>query len=73
MEVVVEHNLNKRDAAFNVPGVKAIALNTTHANRVKENVDMTHVDIPVRFWKHWNHENLFLSTTCNGFNQSRSE
>lgn len=37
--------------AFNVPGVKSIALNTTHANRVKENMKMLDVDIPMQFWK----------------------
>lgn len=37
--------------AFNVPGVKSIALNTTHANRVKKNIDMVNVDIPIQFWE----------------------
>lgn len=36
--------------AFNVPGVKSIALNTTHASRVKENTEMLDVDIPLKFW-----------------------
>jgi D-threo-aldose 1-dehydrogenase len=37
--------------AFNVPGVKSIALNTSHADRVTENVDMINADIPVQFWE----------------------
>lgn len=36
--------------ASNVPGVKSIALNTTHAGRVKENIDMANVNIPLQFW-----------------------
>ena len=37
--------------ALNVPGVKSIALNTTDAHRVKENMDMTSAEIPVEFWE----------------------
>jgi D-threo-aldose 1-dehydrogenase len=37
--------------ASNVPGVKSIALNTTDTKRVKENMEMTNVEIPVEFWK----------------------
>ncbi|HTM90835.1 MAG TPA: aldo/keto reductase, partial [Flavisolibacter sp.] len=37
--------------ALNVPGVKSIALNTTDATRVKENIDMANVKIPVEFWE----------------------
>ncbi len=36
--------------ALNVPGVKSIALNTTHARRVKENIDMGNAIVPVEFW-----------------------
>jgi len=36
--------------ALNVPGVKSIALNTTEAGRVKENLDMISVEIPAEFW-----------------------
>lgn len=36
--------------AFNVPGVKSIALNTSHASRVKENIDMGNAIVPVEFW-----------------------
>ena len=36
--------------ALNVPGVKSIALNTTDASRVKENIDMANAIIPVDFW-----------------------
>jgi len=37
--------------ALHVPGVKSIALNTTHAKRVKENMDMATVKLPVEFWE----------------------
>jgi D-threo-aldose 1-dehydrogenase len=36
--------------ALNVPGVKSIALNTTDTKRVKENVEMANVEIPLEFW-----------------------
>jgi len=36
--------------ALNVPGVKSIALNTTDAKRVKENLEMASIKIPVEFW-----------------------
>jgi D-threo-aldose 1-dehydrogenase len=36
--------------ALNVPGVKSIALNTTDAKRVKENVEMARVELPFEFW-----------------------
>jgi D-threo-aldose 1-dehydrogenase len=37
--------------ALNVPGVKSIALNTTDVKRVKENLDMASVELPVEFWE----------------------
>jgi len=37
--------------ALNVRGVKSIALNTTNAKRVKENIDLASVHIPESFWK----------------------
>jgi D-threo-aldose 1-dehydrogenase len=37
--------------AFNVPGVKSIALNTTHANRVQSNLAMIDANIPMQFWQ----------------------
>lgn len=37
--------------AFNVPGVKSIALNSTHAKRIRENIDMVNAKIPVQFWR----------------------
>ena len=37
--------------ALNVPGVKSIALNTTDVKRVKENLEMANVAIPVEFWQ----------------------
>ena len=36
--------------ALNVPGVKSIALNTTDAKRVKENIEMARLEIPFEFW-----------------------
>ncbi|MEO7046776.1 MAG: aldo/keto reductase [Ferruginibacter sp.] len=36
--------------ALNVPGVKSIALNTSHAKRVKANLAMPTVKIPIEFW-----------------------
>lgn len=44
--------------AFRVPGVKSIALNTTSAKRVKENMDLVHVEIPTAFWKALNARHL---------------
>lgn len=37
--------------SLNVPGVKSIALNTTNAKRVKENLEIIHAEIPVEFWE----------------------
>lgn len=37
--------------ALKFPGVESVALNTTSANRVKENVQMLHCDIPRQFWE----------------------
>ncbi|MEO8174453.1 MAG: aldo/keto reductase [Sediminibacterium sp.] len=37
--------------ALNVPGVKSIALNTTDVKRVKENLELAAVEIPVEFWE----------------------
>jgi D-threo-aldose 1-dehydrogenase len=37
--------------ALQVPGVKSIALNTTHAKRVKENIDMVNNPMPGGFWE----------------------
>lgn len=37
--------------AIKVPGVGSIALNTTHASRVKQNIEMVNADIPVQFWQ----------------------
>lgn len=35
--------------SLNAPGVISIALNTTNPHRVKENVDMAHIKVPVEF------------------------
>jgi D-threo-aldose 1-dehydrogenase len=37
--------------ALNVPGVTSIALNTTSAHRIKENIEMANAVIPADFWK----------------------
>lgn len=37
--------------ALNVPGVKSIALNTTDVKRVKENLELAMVEIPLEFWE----------------------
>jgi D-threo-aldose 1-dehydrogenase len=37
--------------ALNIPGIDSVALNTTSAKRVKENINMVHVKIPERFWE----------------------
>lgn len=44
--------------AVNIPGVNSIALNTTHANRVRENIDMVNHKIPITFWKEMKERNL---------------
>lgn len=37
--------------SFRVPGVRAIALSTSHAKRVKENVSLVQRQLPPTFWK----------------------
>jgi len=44
--------------ALHVPGVKSIALNTTHANRVQSNLDMINVNIPMQFWQELKNKKL---------------
>ena len=44
--------------ALHVPGVKSIALNTTHAYRVKENIGLIQVNIPAQFWQALKSRNL---------------
>ncbi|MCU7552249.1 aldo/keto reductase [Chitinophagaceae bacterium LB-8] len=36
--------------ALKVPGVASVALNTTAQKRVKENIDLASIEIPVEFW-----------------------
>jgi D-threo-aldose 1-dehydrogenase len=54
-EICKQFNIRPAEAcvqfALNVPGVKSIALNTTDTRRVKENMDMANVEIPVEFWE----------------------
>jgi D-threo-aldose 1-dehydrogenase len=44
--------------ALNVPGVRSIALNTTHASRVQSNLAMIDADIPKAFWKELRNRDL---------------
>ena len=44
--------------ALNVPGVKSIALNTTHADRVQSNMQMVQANIPIEFWQELKSRNL---------------
>lgn len=44
--------------ALRVPGVRSIALNTTHAGRVEENIQMANVELPVEFWRALEDRNL---------------
>lgn len=37
--------------ALNIPGINSVALNTTSAKRVKENIEMVQVKIPKKFWE----------------------
>jgi D-threo-aldose 1-dehydrogenase len=37
--------------ALSVPGVKSIAMNTTDAKRVQQNVDMASIELPASFWE----------------------
>jgi D-threo-aldose 1-dehydrogenase len=37
--------------ALNVSGINSVALSTTSAKRVKENMEIVHVRIPVEFWE----------------------
>jgi len=37
--------------ALNIPGIKSVALNTTSVKRVKENIEMVDVKIPLEFWE----------------------
>jgi D-threo-aldose 1-dehydrogenase len=43
---------------LNAPGVKSIALNTTNALRVKDNVAMTDIQIPGDFWQEMQEKGL---------------
>ena len=44
--------------AYNVPGVKSIALNTTHPDRVQSNLEMIDADIPLQFWQELKNKKL---------------
>lgn len=53
--------------AYNVPGVKSIALNTTHANRVQTNLQMINANIPLQFWQELKNKNLIDAGTVSWF------
>ncbi len=44
--------------AINIPGVKSIALNSSHPQRVKENLQMADAVIPAAFWNRMKEEGL---------------
>lgn len=54
--------------AYNVPGVKSIALNTTHAHRVQLNLEMIDAHIPVEFWSDLKNKNLIEMDVVSNFN-----
>ncbi|HLP38148.1 aldo/keto reductase [Lacibacter sp.] len=54
--------------AYNVPGVKSIALNTTHAHRVQSNLQMIDAHIPVEFWSELKNKNLIEVDFVSNFN-----
>ena len=53
--------------AYNVPGVKSIALNTTHAHRVQSNLEMIDAHIPVEFWKELEYKKLIETDVVSWF------
>lgn len=61
-EICKSFNIKPAEAcvqfALKVPGVDSIALNTTNAKRVKENIDMVEVQIPAPFWEVMKQEGL---------------
>lgn len=44
--------------ALHVPGIKSIALNSSHPQRVQDNIKMAYTEIPVLFWQRMKEENL---------------
>jgi D-threo-aldose 1-dehydrogenase len=56
--------------ALNVPGVKSIALNTTHADRVESNIKMVQANIPIEFWQELKNKNLIEADFVSWLQQS---
>lgn len=56
--------------ALNVPGVKSIALNTTHANRVQSNLEMIEATLPQQFWQELKNKNLIDADVVSWLQQS---
>lgn len=56
--------------AYHVPGVKSIALNTTHADRVQSNLEMIDANIPVQFWQELKNKKLIEADFVSWLQQS---
>ncbi len=56
------YNLKPAEACFNfgfnIPGVKSVALSTSHPDKVKENIDMVTKEISASFWEAMKNEGL---------------
>jgi D-threo-aldose 1-dehydrogenase len=54
-QLCTDHKIKPANACFafglNAPGVKSIALNTTNADRVAQNIALASLKIPAGFWK----------------------
>jgi D-threo-aldose 1-dehydrogenase len=54
-EICTQFNVKPAEAcvrfAFNVPGISSVALNTTNANRVGQNIGLVNANIPAEFWE----------------------
>ena len=59
--------------AYNVPGVRSIALNTTHANRVQSNLEIINATIPEQFWEELKNKKLIEVDLVSRLQQSNSE
>lgn len=61
-ELCTRYNLDPPAAAIyfslHIPGVKAIALNSSSPNRVRHNIEMAAADIPAAFWQSMKDEGL---------------
>ena len=73
-ETCGRYNINPAVAcvqfALNIPGVKSIALNTTHADRVQLNLEMVETNIPLQFWQELKYKNLIEANFVSRISQS---